>query len=283
MTPARVAFRLLKVGHCRHPECVAQRGGRLTSVMFPALVGLLTLPGGGVMLFDTGYSEHFFEATRPFPERLYRWTTPVTLAPGEQLLAQLAALGIGAADVSHVMISHFHGDHIAGMRDFPRARFIAARAGHDALRQRSRVGGLLQGFLPALIPDDFAQRVDHVEERPLRPLPAELRPFEQGYDLFGDGSVLAVPLPGHARGQLGIVFRRHDERLLFMVADACWSAAALDKDQPPTWLASRIFDSRSIYQRTFAQLRQAAAHPEAATLVPSHCETTWRHLSDEST
>lgn len=280
MTP--IAFRLLNVGHCRHPECVAQRGGRLASVMFPALVGLLTLPGGAVVLFDTGYSSHFFDATQPFPERLYRWTTPVTLAPAEQLLPQLAALGIRPSDVSHVVISHFHGDHIAGLRDFPQARFIAARADYDALRHRSRLGGLLRAFLPALMPPDFEQRVDYIEDRALRSLPAELMPFQHGHDLFGDGGVLAVPLPGHARGQLGIVFRRPDHRLMFMVADACWSAAALQKDQPPTWIASRIFDSRSIYQRTFAQLRQAAAHPEAAVLVPSHCEVTWRSLNNES-
>jgi glyoxylase-like metal-dependent hydrolase (beta-lactamase superfamily II) len=121
-----------------------------------------------------------------------------------------------------------------------------------------------------------------VEDSPTTSLPAELAPFHFGFDLFDDGSLIAIPLPGHTRGQIGILFRRTDHRYIFMVADACWSKGALTQDQPPSWLASRVFDNNINYLRTFGFLREVAVRPEAPIMVPSHCEQTWKNLRHES-
>lgn len=278
----RLDFRLLKVGHCTHPECVTQRGGRWAATLFPALCGLLRHPTRGWLLFDTGYSAHFNDATQPFPERFYRWTTPFNLAPEETLTAQLQRLGIAPEDIAHIVISHLHGDHIAGLRDFPNASLITMRSEVAAMDQRSRFSNLTHGTLPALLPADFRQRTRYAEDAAQVALPAELKPFEQGFDLFGDGSVLAVHLPGHSRGQMGIVFRQQNDRLTFMSADACWSMTALREDRGPIWLARRIFDHNGQYQQTFQRLRQMQAGSGAPWLIPSHCVQTWKDY-DEST
>lgn len=275
-------FHLLKVGHCAHPECVAMRGGSWRSVQFPALCGLLEHPTRGPILFDTGYSSHFTNATEPFPERFYRWTTPFTLPAEESLEAQLAQRGFRLADIGNVIVSHVHGDHIAGLRDLPAARFIALRAEVDALREKSRIAGLMHGVLPALLPPDFGERLVFADDLPSATLPAQFKPFERGFDLFGDGSIIGVPLPGHSRGQMGIAFQRGDGAPVFMVADACWSRKALANGQEPTWLASRIFDSRARYGSTFRQLRTMAAQPQSPMVVPSHCEQTWKAQHNES-
>lgn len=257
------------------------RGGRWRSALFPALCGLIEHPTRGWILFDTGYSSHFMDATDPFPERFYRWVTPFTLPPKEMLLAQLAARGIAAADISCVLVSHMHGDHIAGLKDFPNARFVTLRAELDALRSKSRIGGLMHGILPRLLPADFDSRIIFADDLPSIALPPELKPFENGFDLLGDGSVIGVPLPGHSRGQMGVLLRQADDSLVFMVADACWSRNALANNQGPTWLAGRIFDSRNDYARTFNDLRQMSARTQSPTLVPSHCEATWKEIGNE--
>jgi glyoxylase-like metal-dependent hydrolase (beta-lactamase superfamily II) len=280
MKPVR--FHLLKAGHCAHPECVVMRGGRWANLRFPALCGAIEHPERGVVLFDTGYSPHFFDATRPFPERAYRWATPVTFAPEETLVAQLARLGIAAADVRHVIISHYHGDHIAGLKDFPQARYWSTRADYDTLRARSRVANLLHGCLPALLPADFATRLHFADGAARVALPPEFHPFDSGFDLFGDGSVLGIPLPGHATGQMGIAFCRADGRPVFLVTDACWTRSALDEDRLPTWIASRIFDSRPVYRGTFGRLRVLAARDTGIAIVPSHCERTWEAWQHET-
>jgi glyoxylase-like metal-dependent hydrolase (beta-lactamase superfamily II) len=196
------------------------------------------------------------------------------------LVAQLRQLGIAPADIAYVVISHLHGDHIAGLRDFPSAEFITMRSEVAAMDRRSRLCNLTHGTLPALLPDDFRQRVCHAEDAPQVSLPAGLQPFEQGFDLFGDGSVLAVHLPGHSRGQIGIVFRQENDRLTFMSADACWTMAALREDRSPTWLARRIFDHDGQYRQTFHRLQRMQAGGGAPWLIPSHCEQTWKAYAE---
>ena len=275
MTMPRMRFHLLKVGHCTHPECVAMRGGSWSPMLFPALCGLLLHPKRGWMLFDTGYSQHFTTATETFPERLYRWTTPFNLPVEEALPVQLKRAGISPGDIDHVIISHMHGDHIAGLKDFPNARFVTLRKELDTVRSRSKFENLRHGVLPGLLPPDFQNRIDYADDVAQIRLPSELRPFEKGADLFGDGSLLTVHLPGHSSGQIGIVFRQEDEQIVFMAADACWSLSALRENRPPTWLARRIFDRSDQYQDTFRRLQQLSSQAQAPWLIPSHCAQTW--------
>lgn len=275
-----LGFHLLKVGQCKHPECITQRGGRFASVPFPALAALLIHPRLGPMLFDTGYSDAFFAATKAFPERLYRWVTPVSLHAGEGLGAQLAQRGIALDAIEHVFLSHLHGDHIAGINALSNARFHALRAEVETMRRASRIGGLRRGYLPALLPETFDARLRFVDDCARVALPEWMAPFEYGFDLVGDRSVIGVPLPGHTAGQLGLLFRADGERTVFLVADACWSLGAVERDKPPTWIASQLFADKRAYLATFDGLRQLLAKRDKVLMVPSHCEATWRQLTE---
>ncbi len=68
---------------------MAIRGGSRAKIEFPALVGLISHPALGLVLYDTGYSEHFAAATRGFPECLYQMLSAPVLPARERLLAQL--------------------------------------------------------------------------------------------------------------------------------------------------------------------------------------------------
>jgi glyoxylase-like metal-dependent hydrolase (beta-lactamase superfamily II) len=267
-----VKFDLLRVGHCQHPECVALRCGGRRAIDFPALVGLIEHPRLGLMLYDTGYSRRFHAATRRFPECLYRLVTPVTLPPEEELLAQLEARHIRAGDVGLIIISHFHADHVAGLRDFPNARFIAIAAERARYARMGRVGQLRRGFLPALLPDDLDERLTVAENVPKVVLPAAWRPFEAAQDLLGDGSLLGVDLPGHTASQLGLALQA--EQPFFLVGDACWKIEGLRENRKPSRMAYTLFDSGADYDAIFDGLRRF----EAARIIPSHCSTTWREL-----
>ncbi len=275
-------FDLLRVGLCQHAECAALRGGRFGKIDFPALVGLIEHPQHGLMLYDTGYSRHFFEATRRFPECLYRVVTPVRLSPEEELLAQLEARGITARDIGTIFISHFHADHVAGLRDFPSARFIATGTERRIVEKKGRIGRLRRAYLRALLPADIDQRITLAETTPAVPLPHAWRPFTHGHDLLGDASIIGIDLPGHAASQLGVAFRNetdggHDTT--FLIGDAAWKIEGLAQGRPPSRLAYSLFDSGRAYDATFAKLR--ALHlggTGAARIIPSHCATTWREL-----
>lgn len=267
-------FDLLKVGHCQHPECVALRGGGRRAIDFPALVGLIEHPQRGLMLYDTGYSKHFNEATRRFPECLYRMITPVTLPPEEELLAQLESRGIRASDIETIFISHFHADHVAGLRDFPKAKFIATRAERTLCEKKGRVVRLLHAYLRELLPEDLEERLQYAETMPQVPLPPAWPSFETARDLLGDASLLGIDLPGHTASQLGLAF--HAEEPVLLIGDACWKIEGLIRDKKPSRLAYVLFDNTASYDATFVKLQALHLSADAPLIIPSHCITTWR-------
>ena len=277
---SQIELHLLRVGACRHLECMAARGGRWSPVEFPALCGLIRHPERGWLLYDTGYSEHFFAATDTWPERLYRAVLPVTLPGAEILTSQLARFGLTPADIGTVIVSHYHGDHIAGLRDFPNARFIALQADTDrfAALAGKRWRATLGGHLPSLLPDDYFDRVIAADAAPKRNLPDWLAPFETGYDLLGDDSLIGVPLPGHSHGQLGLFVPDAGGRPAFLVADACWSLPALRDGRLPAYPALLVNAEQRRYIETFRGLVGIARRETAVAILPSHCEVAWREF-----
>ncbi|HEY1048853.1 MAG TPA: MBL fold metallo-hydrolase [Prosthecobacter sp.] len=271
-----VKFDLLRVGSCQHAECAALRGGGLRAIDFPALVGLIEHPQRGIMLYDTGYSPHFFEATRRFPECLYRVVTPVQLPPEEQLLAQLEERGIEAKDIETIFISHFHADHVAGLRDFPNTRFIATAAERQKVEKKGRIGRLRRAYLRDLLPPDLDTRLTLAEGTPTVPLPTSWQPFTTAHDLLGDASMLGIDLPGHAASQLGVAFRSaHEGDPLFLIGDAAWKIEGLKQNRPPSRLAYSLFDNGKVYDATFAKLHALHLGAAPPRMIPSHCASTW--------
>jgi glyoxylase-like metal-dependent hydrolase (beta-lactamase superfamily II) len=245
-------------------------GNRLA---FPAGWALIEHPRHGAVLFDCGYGAPARTAMRRGLRRIYRSVVGVCCSEHDDAARLLAARGLSPADISTVVVSHFHPDHVGGLRDFDHARFIAHA---DAWRQVRRAwpARLHAQVWRDLLPADFAARLDVLEPRDALALDGDLAAFGHGHDLFGDGSVVAIALPGHAAGQVGIALRVDGARVL-LVGDAFWRREQLDAVRPlpwPTrWLAT---DDAVAYRATLQRLRDfRAAHP-GAWLIPAHCAAT---------
>jgi len=274
----RCGVSLIEAGHCLHPAIMARAGASLCPTQFPALVGVIRHPSAGIMLFDTGYDPAFFAATQRLPERLYRWATPVRLGAGEAAVDQLARCGIAAGDVTAIILSHFHGDHVAGLSAFPRARIFCARTGLDEMHRLGRFARVRNGLLIALAPADIAARATFFEDLPRVALPAALAPFEDGADLLGDASLLAIELPGHCPGHWGLALAGEDGRRLMLVGDAAWSIGAIRDDAPPPWLTTALLGNTAHYRRTLGALHALAARNRDLVMLPSHCREAARAL-----
>jgi glyoxylase-like metal-dependent hydrolase (beta-lactamase superfamily II) len=265
---------ILRAGYCTAPEHIAIQGGAWRSVHFPAMFALIEHPRFGPMLFDTGYSYRFFDETRTFPNRLYRWLTPVTLREEDLAVNQLLAFNLQPKDISRIFISHFHADHIAALVDFDRARFVYLPHAYEKLRFARGLGAASKAFMPGLIPGDFDGRAAPVDmSRPVN-LPIEYEPFEKGYDLLGDESIIAVELPGHAAGQMGLFVREEDGKLIFFVADAAWLKRAVVENRPPHRIADLLFSDGNAYRKTLKDLHIYHSHHPEVQIIPSHCEKT---------
>lgn len=269
---------LIAAGSCRHLERVVRRGGAWRSIRFPSLVGVVRHPTHGVVLFDAGYAPRFFAETARFPYSLYRRMTPVDCEAKDTAAAQLARAGVDPREVSLVVVSHFHADHVGGLHDFPRARLLYFRAALDrAWRSRSAFANVRRAFLPGHLPADFEDRSDFVEDRPRVRVPGLSRDFEEGFDLLGDGSLLGLDVSGHVRGQLGVFAGRTQGPPAFLVADACWTRRAFTHGELPHPVTRLVTEDPRTYRARIAALGALVAERPEVLVVPSHCEPSLEH------
>jgi len=204
--------------------------------------------------------------TRRLPWRLYRAATPLRLRPELAVAAQLARLGLTAAEVRTIVVSHFHADHLCGLRDFPEARVVASRAGYAEAARRAGLRALQRGFVPALLPADFPDRTDLLP--PLEGPP--LGPLGPAHDLFGDGLLRLVELPGHARGQLGLLARTERGEILF-AADGAWLRRAVRERRPPHACTHAFVDDPLAVAATLERLHAFHRERPEVILAPTHC------------
>lgn len=244
-----------EAGHCTHAGCVALRGGPWKRCAFPARAYLLQAAGRH-WLWDTGYATHFHDHTRSGVYALYRRVTPVFFEPHQGVACQLAARGLAPRDLTAVILSHFHGDHIAGLHDFPGTGFICSGSGWRQVRGLRGWPALRRAFVPGLIPADFESRVQFIEGHARVALPAGLAPFRHAHALPGaHGEILIVELPGHAEGHLG-AFVLTDDGWVLLASDAAWSPRSYQEGVGPSRLAHLIMDDTRAYYRTLDHLHQ---------------------------
>ena len=218
----------------------------------------------GLVLFDTG--QHRASVTDPgyYPGGLaglvYHRLARFAIDPGQTLPALLAARGYDAARVSIAVVSHLHQDHMGGILHVPAAELLVSAEEWAAMH---RPGAEVNGYLREHI-DAGGSRW-----RPFEPEPVTgVKPFSTGRDLFGDGSLVIVPTPGHTPGSLSLLIRRPDRPAILLVGDLTFDAPHFGEDGLPG-----IGSRRSLAESTrlVEQLRErypglaiCAAHDPAA-------------------
>lgn len=271
-------YTLFSAGYCTHPERVTIKGGCWRSQKFPSLCALIKHPEHGYLLFDTGYSHRFFDATSQWPMWLYQKITPVHVRDDQTLIHQLQHKGIRPEEIKTIFLSHFHADHIAGIRDFPVATILCSKKGYEAVEHTRGFRALRRGFSNTLLPEDFKSRVEWIEHKKALPLEYSMQPFTEGNDVFGDGSLIAIALPGHAEGQHGLLLKNKNQQQVFLVADSCWSSTAYRDYKLPSPITYLVHNQKKAYQETLLQLYYLHKSNPHIRIIPSHCPEVWQEI-----
>lgn len=65
------------------------------------------------------------------------------------------------------------------------------------------------------------------------PLCESIAPFTCAHDLFGDGTLVLVPTPGHTAGSLSLLLRQDGIPPMLFVGDLCYSTELLERGAVP--------------------------------------------------
>lgn len=174
-------------------------------------------------------------------------STPVHMRLTVSIVAQLARLGLKPADVTMLGISHMHSDHTGQAAAFQGARLLMDKGDFAALRR---------------------------SPPPFFTAPSTLQPWLDGnaakelisgdHDVFGDGSVVMVALPGHTSGNHGLLVRLARKGPVLISGDALHSPDQLTSRAMPPSNVSRS-DSLASIDRVSGIVRDARA-----TLIVEH-------------
>ena len=222
----------------------------------------------GAFLVDAGANRDL----RAMLKTVAWWRRPyalLALAPSLPLPDALRKVGVAPADLRGVLISHQHPDHLGGALDLPPTVPIWTLKEELAWATKMQLGP--EG-LPALS-EALARRGQPLT---LQPVPYEL--FAHQADLFGDGSVVIVPLPGHSPGSLGVFLQLPNGQRLFYVGDAVNASVEVTQG-----LSKRGFFRLSDWNgvetaRSVAKLKQLQDEVPELALLPAHDRSAFERV-----
>lgn len=231
----------------RAAERLVLKGGRGEARDLTVRYGAFTHPVGGRCLVDTGYSQRVTRGRRSFFLSAYAGILRPRLTD--------EALPAAHPEADTILLTHLHADHVSALRDYPGARIYAHGAGVRHFLEASAFDRIRHGVFRELLPDDLRVRMTPLESLPVVAAPLGLG---QGRDVFGDGSVLAVELPGHMLGHVGYVWTQLEAPLLY-AADAQWLMRAIVEDRSPGPPARWIMDDPAAAAETGKRIAAFAA------------------------
>ena len=88
----------------------------------------------GYILYDTGYHYEIKKKARYF---WYRLATPMQMKKEDQIDYLLQERGIDPAEITYVILSHLHPDHLGGAALFPNAHFFVTQEVYEVYQNRN--------------------------------------------------------------------------------------------------------------------------------------------------
>jgi glyoxylase-like metal-dependent hydrolase (beta-lactamase superfamily II) len=185
------------------------------------------------MIWDTGYP-----AAAP-------GTTPTGPTVKVTLLEQLAQLKIKPEQIDYVGISHYHGDHTGQAASFPQATLLIGQGDWDVLK-----GPTPSGTTNAAPLKHWLDGVGKAE------------PVAKDKDVFGDGTVVMLDMPGHTAGHHSLLVKLKEKGYVLLTGDQAHFRENYESNGVPTFNFNRADTLAS-----FDRFKQIAKNLNATVVI----------------
>lgn len=195
--------------------------------------------GQDYMLWDAGLAQSLRDA--PAAE-----DAPAVSTPGPALTEQLDEIDVSCDRIGRLGISHAHFDHMGQATDFPGATLMLGAADWQALQSKSPGFGIEPTLAKPWLDGGAVDAV------------------RGDRDVFGDGSVTMLAMPGHTQGETALLVRLAQTGPVLLSGDVVHFAEQMANTGVPPFNVSRA-DSLASMQRI-----EALAQSTGARLVIQH-------------
>jgi len=159
-------------------------------------------------------------------------TGPMAATLGKTIVEQLAELGVEITQIKTVAISHYHFDHIGQLPEFAHAKLLIGRGDWEAVTAANPA--------PNVSAEPFKQWIDGVA--------SNVEVVAGDKDIFGDGRVIMLAMPGHTPGHSSLLVRLANKGPLLLSGDLAHFIANYEHDGVPTFNTNRADTLASLHR-----------------------------------
>jgi glyoxylase-like metal-dependent hydrolase (beta-lactamase superfamily II) len=165
-------------------------------------------------------------------------------APKTSLADLVTQIGVKPEQVKYVAVSHYHGDHVGQLAEFPRSTLLVGKGDWDIVSD-SKVATTLGA--------PFAHWVSGG---------GKVDPVTGDRDVFGDGTVVMLDMPGHTPGHHSLLVRLKGMGPVLISGDVSHFHENYDANGVPTFNTNRASSLASL-----ARFKEIAANLHATVII----------------
>jgi N-acyl homoserine lactone hydrolase len=259
--PADMSVSALPTGSYETPAALAFRGGSWKDTRHFAAAAVLVHHPKGNLLIDTGFGKNVDEHLNLIPA--------MQRSPhikGISAVDQLASGGIQPGDLAGFIPTHAHWDHISGLDDLRGVAVMENAAGKRWIDSKAEGTEVMNSFR------GLNYKQYDFEGGPYLGFP-------QSHDVWGDGSVVIVPAPGHTPDSVVVFVNLPSGTRYALVGDLVWQIEGIEIPAEKPWMLRKLIgENNDEVHKDIALIRSAIKKYPQIHAIPAHDASAFRSI-----
>lgn len=251
--PAGMSISALPTGTYESPAALTYRGGAWGDKRHLAATAILIRHPKGNLLIDTGFGRGVDRDLLLIPAMQ---RSP--MVKGRPVADWLAANGLKPSDLAAIVPTHAHWDHVSGIADLPGVPIMETTAARDWIATKAEGTQVLNSF------KGLVYRNYSFEGGPYLG-------FARSHDVFGDGSVVIVPAPGHTPDSVIVFVALPSGARYAFIGDTTFQLEGINLPAEKPWMLRWLIgENNEEIHKDIALLRAARSRYRQIRIVPAH-------------
>jgi len=255
-----LSLSIIETGFAKTSEAFVFKGGGLFKKRRLSHVSVLIQHPNATFVFDTGLGSgiegQFHDAFGFIDRQLFQFTKLTSLK--ETLIEN----DFNIDSIDFILPTHLHFDHASGIEDFSNVTVLTTKEEYEhAMSDEANP--------PAFIKEQYDSDLIKWKFIQFNTTPYEV--FEESYDVFNDGTVILVKLPGHTRGSLGMFVNLMSGKRYFFTGDLTWAAEAFEAPSEKFFIArNKVDGDRESVKKYIVKVHQLLKEKPEIKIIPAH-------------
>ncbi len=261
--PSGMSISAIPTGSMESRAAFAFRGGSFNDIRQFSMTALLIHHPKGDLLIDTGFGRDVDAHVKRMPAIMQKLST---YAKGTPVAAQMSANAMDTSKLAGVILTHAHWDHVSGLDGLAGVPVLVDAAETAFIAEKTSNTDLLNSL------ENINYKQYTYEGGPYLGFP-------RSHDVYGDGSIVIVPSPGHTPGSVVVFVTLPSGSRYALLGDLVWQTEGIEIPAERPWLLRRVLGEND------AEVRENIIHVAAIAkkyprihLLPAHDERSFGML-----